>query len=1303
MTATINPPSLFTRVATFVVKTLWMTVATLLVLFALIMSLLRYSLPYFNDHKDKLEQYIANQYEIDLDINELSASWKSDGPALILRGVNIKKGNNSPIDLYVGEVFLEVEFWPSLTSMSFQSDQVVLNNLKLEADLTQFQTGSGEFPIMDALESIFLEQLTNFIVADSQLNLVSGTTSDVINIRRLTWLNRLNRHQGVGEFSLESVKSSQASFILDLYGDVSSYNGTFYAQAVDVDLSSWINQFTGLNTQLISSKGNLKVWSAITDGVVKRIDGQLLPSTFTWNMQTDFENKVSANFAAVNTEDIWQFSVVDTTIKTEGREFTADFNGQYSSEDGLSMRLAEPVSLKSLRPLSGLYSLELSDKLALIDLNAQLNDLAMIFDESGTNILAKIDNLSWMEFDTIVGIDNASFDLYWHNNLGKLAFTSHDSTLSLTTFLDRNLPIKSLNVPIFIDLKSNVFEIEKASLVSDEIQLSLDAEYNFEQKFLSLTSSTDPIKLNQVPKFLPNRLMGPNTKKFLSRAFNGKGDIASSEILYHGLLDAFPFNDNAGVFQSRVSIENGDFLFSEQWPMLSKMDIELLFENKRLLMQASQGSLGDIQLKNIQADIPELKNNAQLTITADGEASSAQLTELMQGSALANSLGNLLANQLIISGDLLANLRLEIPLRSGAKVSALGKVFVDAPTFYLPSVDLTLTDAKGAVSFDNQNIQLSDFRANLWGQPLEINAQGMQQDDYIVDIDAEGKWDSAFIADKLGGDFSKYSSGDANLALDLTMKFNKNSFLYEGAVTSDLKNLALNLPAPFAKDSDTVLDFELLASGDNTASRIDISLGDIAYFDGALAHKEKRFNRAHLALGPTEFETRGVGFSISGTFDSVDGVKWFDFINTIASSEQKGGASFLGLPQRIFIDTQRLVFAEQVINDVDVTVRRLDRQWDIDVDSNEARGNLTLFDQWYSKGIVANFEYIKFKSSEGKSNQNVANDLFSEELVSAKSNYFSNLDPQNLPNVSITCKSCEFNDRSLGRISLEAQPNNDGLELTRLLVENEFGRIKSTGQWYKRNQDHYSFIAGSLDSSDFGRFLADLGTPNGIQDSSADMNFALTWKDSPFDAAFSNLDGEIDWQLSDGYLSDVSDKGSRLFTLLSLNSLVRKLSLDFRDVFAKGFFYDNMSGSVQITQGKADTRDTKIDGAAGEIEIYGFTDLENNDLNYNVSFTPNVTGNLPVLVYFFTVSPPSALAALAIDQVLTSAKVISNVNYSVTGTIDEPILIETGRESTEVELPTRRQVPVESESDSLFKPPTKDDLIDLEVKDAKSD
>ena len=72
------------------------------------------------------------------------------------------------------------------------------------------------------------------------------------------------------------------------------------------------------------------------------------------------------------------------------------------------------------------------------------------------------------------------------------------------------------------------------------------------------------------------------------------------------------------------------------------------------------------------------------------------------------------------------------------------------------------------------------------------------------------------------------------------------------------------------------------------------------------------------------------------------------------------------------------------------------------------------------------------------------------------------------------------------------------------------------------------------------------------------------------------------------------------------------------------------------------------------------------------------------MVYFLA-TPPTALAALALDQVLTSAKVISNVNYHVTGTLSDPVFDEVGRDSKEVSLPAQT-TPVDPALEPLADP-----------------
>jgi uncharacterized protein (TIGR02099 family) len=657
---------------------------------------------------------------------------------------------------------------------------------------------------------------------------------------------------------------------------------------------------------------------------------------------------------------------------------------------------------------------------------------------------------------------------------------------------------------------------------------------------------------------------------------------------------------------------------------------------------------------------------------------------LFTQSTLQNSLGRVLSNDVIVSGPVSTELGLYIPLSNVAGIRAIGEAKLRDSDVRITALGLDFTSANGIVAFDNENLSITGLDAALVDQPVTINLIGQQlPNSYDLDIDIQGEWDIDPLVERYAVNFTDTLSGSAQWLLNVGVSLNAQEYSYTANLSSNLYELDASLPAPFYKPAQQALPFELFASGNNMASNIEITLGKDVTFEGVLPHKERQFSRAHLALGQTDFVGMGVGFSVSANLPSVELEPWINSVKGIVGGISSNTKPILPAPERIFAQTDQLLVLGTRITDVNVTAKRLDRDWQLEVDADQLRGNADISESWLSKGVRINADYLKL------------NDVDLTASVNAQSEDF---DPTTLPLINLVCEVCEVSDVKLGRVVLEAEPNDDGLEIKRLQIEAENGDINASGQWYKRHQDHFTFIAGDVESNDFGRLLSNLGFESGIKDSQAELDFALTWQQSPMEFSLEQLDGQINWELSDGYLAEVSDKGSRIFTLLSLNSLVRKLSLDFRDVFAKGFFYDEMGGSVQITDGKADTRDTSIDGAAGEIEIYGYTDLVSQELNYNISFTPNVTGNLPVLVYFFTVSPPSALAALAIDQVLTSAKVISNVNYSVSGTLDDPVLIETGRQSTDVALPTRRDA-MQDEQRPLFLPPTEEDLLPIERED----
>ena len=500
---------------------------------------------------------------------------------------------------------------------------------------------------------------------------------------------------------------------------------------------------------------------------------------------------------------------------------------------------------------------------------------------------------------------------------------------------------------------------------------------------------------------------------------------------------------------------------------------------------------------------------------------------------------------------------------------------------------------------------------------------------------------------------------------------------------------------------------------------MEASLGDNIRFDGVLPHKEMQFSRAHLALGESDIANIGTGFSISANLAQADVQEWFTTINMLLSgkgkdtstavaktnaqssiqSNESKKANLFGTPSRIFAKADKLNFAGHSIKDAQLSATERNKDWILDLASPQARATIRINSDLDEQGIEINADYLSLEKPAEAGGTTKADSESGVELATnsampneeGESPY--NIDPNTLPPIYFYCQSCGVHGIDLGEITLDIAKEENGLAIRQLLVKSDETNVTATGYWKHMGGEIQSALNGTLTSPDVGQMLKEYGVESGIKDSSANVAFDITWPNAPMDFGFEQLNGNVEWSLSDGYLTELSDKGSRIFTLFSLNSLVRKLSLDFRDVFAKGFFYDDMGGTLSIVNGKAYTDDTEIDGGAGEIEITGFTDLNTGGLNYNVSFAPNVTGNLPFLVYFLA-TPPTALAALAIDQVLTSAKVISNVNYRVTGTIKDPKFDEVERNSKDISLPAQN-APVPANPQD--RPLTEDDVRRLKM------
>ncbi|AXT38301.1 TIGR02099 family protein [Alteromonas sp. BL110] len=1323
----------FSSVAAYLLKKFWLLLAVLLVLFALVLSAARYALPHIEHNKHLLENYINEQYGVNLSIKSVHAVWQRSGPSIVLNSVSLAKNDASPVALDIRQIYVELDFWESLRHQLISSNRFELRGLELDIDADRLSgDGKNNFPVVKALERLFLEQLQSFSLEDGVVSVTHFSETNSFDIESLSWNNDEERHQGLGQLKVADLAANSASFIIDITGKREEFEGVFYAKAEELDISPWVSDLIKTKRPLAQSRANFEVWTHFSQSEITSIQAELSESLLEWGSgRAKTVTGVSGGSlqALPNPESHqggWNVRVDQLVLNSSNESLTTDLIGSISANGDVLINTMKPVQINPFLLLLPLFMDDTSEEeIRGLNPKGELATLQIQLHNGQPSLAAKVLDLQWDKTDKVPGLSSLNAELFWYKNNGAVYLESHDSVLSADGVIKKDINIKQLESRFYI-YPEQAGQTEKQWIVkgsdmlldSDAVTLHPQFKLNTATGFMSLYVDVSPLALNEVSSLFPTSLMGANTDKYLTRAFTGDGEITNARVLWHGRTSDFPFEDNTGIFQAYVDIKQGDFLFAPNWPALNNLDLSLFFVNNALVMESPSATLADVKISNMSAAIPSFKPGTRLEIYATGKGSGEALTVLMMDSSLKNSLGKVLSDDVQISGPLSADIKLDIPFK-GKDVVASGIAHLSNNPVYITKTNMLFDKASGDVSFTNGDIDASGLTAQFLQQPVNLSLSGRQGDMYDLNVELDGRWHVHPLANYVNTDLTEYIDGEGDWNTKVELTLSKDGFEYSANLTADLTATQSILPAPFDTSAGSSFPLQIISTGDGKASNVKATLGSNIRFDGVLPHKEMKFSRAHLALGESDIANIGTGFSISANLARADVQEWFSTIDMLLSGKGKdtGDASaktndqlasqskitegkrtnLFGTPSRIFAKADMLNLAGHTIKKAELNATERNKDWILDLASPQARATIRINSDLDEQGIEVNADYLSLdkpaepEASATADNNNALAATGVAPIEEDESPY--SIDPNTLPPIYFYCQSCGVHGIDLGEVTLDVAKEDGGLAIRQLLVKSDESNLTATGYWKHIGGEVKSALNGTLTSPDVGQMLKEYGVESGIKDSSANVQFDINWPNAPMDFGFEQLNGNVEWSLSDGYLTELSDKGSRIFTLFSLNSLVRKLSLDFRDVFAKGFFYDDMGGTLSIVNGKAYTDDTEIDGGAGEIEITGFTDLNTGGLNYNVSFAPNVTGNLPFLVYFLA-TPPTALAALAIDQVLTSAKVISNVNYRVTGTIKEPKFDEVERNSKDISLPAQNVPVPENPQD---RPLTDDDVRRLKM------
>src|SRR5690606_10579060 len=237
-----------------------------------------------------------------------------------------------------------------------------------------------------------------------------------------------------------------------------------------------------------------------------------------------------------------------------------------------------------------------------------------------------------------------------------------------------------------------------------------------------------------------------------------------------------------------------------------------------------------------------------------------------------------------------------------------------------------------------------------------------------------------------------------------------------------------------------------------------------------------------------------------------------------------------------------------------------------------------------------------------------------------------------IPPLDVVVEDLRVADAPLGRLELRTRPGGGGLKVDTLRTRAPGQSIDVAGAWTGTGDAARTRMQVAVESDDFGGLLAGFGLGARLKGGEGSARFEAAWPGSPAGFRLGDLEGRLELDVEDGQLVEVEPGAGRFLGLLSVAELPRRLMLDFRDFFSRGFAFNRIEGGVRFDDGRARSEALVIDGAAAEIHIRGSADLRAQTYDQVIEVQPR-TGGLLTAVGALTAGPVGAAVGAVANAV----------------------------------------------------------------------
>lgn len=1272
------------RISRRIYHACWYTFAAIILITAVCVTVIRLSLPHINDYRENIEHWVSNNVGYPVRIEQIDAAWQGWTPYLYLNGITVFDKSGKTIA--AGLKSAQISFNPYISLVQWEIAPLKITVRGPELSVIREHDGSIDFMQHDSAGDRTVQKNKNNIFAEWMLLQksisIEDATLDYID------LNRPGSDLLLTDVNLDFKKSSvrmqiNASAILpenygkkldlklDIYGDVTTpmWSGQIFIEGQQIypgNLLDHVHESWPL--ELTSAPANIRLWSFWNQGKLSKLDGQFAAK----DVDLEYRNtgltlpRIDASFSVVlhqkngfraklNIENLiteygpWQPSTIDLYTQSDP-----------ASDNVLYVSRADYMNIDDILPMiNRLYPDYYFLDNKSLKLHGSLKNSLIIYDPENTRIAhfdTDMEDVK-IEFDNDLVTSNTGLHLSGNLEHGVIVVDSPLMSIKLPKRLEHEIKLYETTGDIKWQQDADNLTFETGLVESHTPQFHTMARSKIvfdstnERPYTIMRIRADNINITDIAHYMP-RALPEHAKSWIRRSLVS-GEVPTLDIIQRGYLDEFPYRDNSGQFKIQASVKNAILDFSPEWMPVRNLDAEMEIDNTQLDFQANTGQMYNTELKNVTARINDLYSD-QIILDIDGDAygNTQDAAYIIDNSPLSSSPVFSNFNVEDFSGNLALNLKLDIPFHESHSTFN-GKLHFDDVVFNSKKHGITLKNITGNVLFSKDHVTTDKLGAMYFSTPVNLVID--MDDQSRLKTTLEGDANTEFISGQLihffpelttvAGQLKNYFNGVCNWTATITSINNSEGGTRTTEdlldIKTNLSGLSINLPAPIGKkytprllEINTELSNQpnqdiLFRYGDRLTGNIKLDKTD----------NLNKLN-AELALGPgAELLNPGKGLFIHGQVNELNLSEWYDLIHSL--DLKLPAAPNEGV--NINLDVSNLVYYDQVFDNTGINLKNNGAAWQINIAGDAVEGDVNIPADTINNSVIANFKKLHLKK----------NDEYRQK---------TGIDPRTQPPIQLSADEFSYGSFELGEMVLSTSHTENGLSVNSITFTKPKLNITGKGTWEFINGDEFSNFNFKVKADQMHTMLKAFDySVNPIKDGETNLKMNALWHGSPMDFSLADINGDLTMKIEKGRVLDIEPSAGRLFGLLSLQTLPRRLSLDFSDLFGKGFTFDQIEGTFTIEAGNAYTNNLSMTGPSANIEITGRTGLIDKDYDQIVTVTPQVSDTLPLASALFGpigvgVGAVIFLAGELFDTIPKQIDKILRYQYTISGSWDNPVV-----------------------------------------------